>query len=144
MHKKRDKVLKNVLESVLRSTDNPWTQKVTELAENLGVSFFNRHRRKLKEQLIKVAVARVMLTKQIQVSMIHMPTPHVWFKLQPHVRDTKAGKILNMFRAGDAGLGNRRTNKHGKSCKYCPLCLDMQRVVFKRVSHGRCMPGSQL
>ena len=92
-----------------------------ELLENLGASFINGPRRNLKQQLMKVAEARVMLTKQTQASMIHMPTPQEWFKLQPNVCDNKAEKILNIFRAGDARLGNRRPNEHGKSYKYCPL-----------------------
>ena len=61
-----------------------------ELLENLGA-------RNLKQQIMKVAKARVMLTKQTQASMIHMPTPQEWFKLQPNVCDNKAEKILNMF-----------------------------------------------
>ena len=47
----------------------------------------------------------------------HMPTPQEWFKLQPNVCDNIAEKILNMFRAGDERLGNRRPNEHGKSYK---------------------------
>ena len=52
-----------------------------------------------------------------------MPTLQVWFKLQPHVCDSKVGGVLNRLRAGDAGLGNRCPNIHGSTTKWCPLCL---------------------
>ena len=53
-----------------------------------------------------------------------MPTPRVWFKLQPHVCDSTVGVVLNRLRAGDAWLGNRRLYIHGSSTKWCPLCLN--------------------
>ena len=57
------------------------------------------------------------------MSLNCMPTPQVWFKLQPHICDSKAGGFLNRLRAGDAGLGNCRPNIHGSTTKWCPLCL---------------------
>ena len=73
-------------------------------------------------------VARVLEQKQQLISLNYMPTPKVWFKLLPHVCNSKAGGLLNRLRAGDAGLGNRGPNIHGSMTKWCQLCLDKRLV----------------
>ena len=75
-----------------------------------------------------MAVGGVLEQKRQLVSLNCMPTSKVWFKLQLHVCDGKAGGLLNRLGAGDAGLGNRRPNIHGSTTKWCPLCLDKELV----------------
>ena len=77
----------------------------------------------------------VLKQKKRSVSLSFMPTPQVWFKLQPHVCDGNAGGVLNRLRAGDAGLGNRRPNIHGSTTKWCPLCLSKGLVSHLSESH---------
>ena len=69
-----------------------------------------------------MAVGGVLEQKRQLVSLNCMPTSKVWFKLQLHVCDGKAGGLLNRLGAGDAGLGNRRPNIHVSTTKWCPLC----------------------
>ena len=51
-----------------------------------------------------------------------MPQSRQWFRLPNHINSSAPVRALNLCRAGDAGLGNRRTNEHGHQFKACPLC----------------------
>ena len=55
-------------------------------------------------------------------TMATLPQPWNWFKLQPHVADSKASKTLSMVRGGNALLGNRYKNRYGARHVWCPLC----------------------
>ena len=116
LHKKRDPILSNVFKAV--------TRMVGDLVADLGIDVFDGPKSRLKKRLTEIAVQGVLKQKRRFVSLNCMPIPLVWFKLQPHVCDSKAGGLLNRLRAGDAGLGNRRPNIHGSTTKWCPLCLD--------------------
>ena len=124
IHKKRDRILSNVFDAVIGARDDPWARMVGELIAELGADIFDGPKSRLKKRLTEVAIKGVLAQKRLLTSLICMPTPTVWFKLQPHVCDSKAGGLLNRLRAGDAGLGNRRPNIHGSTTKWCPLCLD--------------------
>ena len=91
---------------------------------DLGIDVFDGPKSRLKKRLTEIAVQGVLKQKRRLVSLNCMPTPLVWFKLQPHVCDSNAGGLLNRLREGDAGLGNRHPNIHGSTTKWCPLCLD--------------------
>ena len=41
------------------------------------------------------------------------------------MNDSQSCKFLNIIRAGDAGLGNRRPNELGLSYKTCPWCISL-------------------
>ena len=123
-HKKRDRILSNVFDAVIGARDDPWARMVGELIAELGADIFDGPKSRLKKRLTEVAIKGVLAQKRLLTSLICMPTPTVWFKLQPHVCDSKAGGLLNRLRAGDAGLGNRRPNIHGSTTKWCPLCLN--------------------
>ena len=83
----------------------------------------------------------VLERKRQFVSLNCMPTPRVWFKLQPHVCDSTVGGVLNRLRAGDAGLGNRRPNIHGSTTKWCPLCLN--KGIVNRLSEHHVVVSCQ-
>jgi len=75
-------------------------------------------------------------------SLLWMPKPVRWFSLQPHVNDSDEFKALSRFRAGDAGLGNRRPNVHGRSYKNCPWCKEMGATAALDELHvGVVCPG---
>ena len=97
---------------------------VGDLIADLGINVFDGPKSRLKKRLTEITVQGVLKQKRRLVSLNCMPTPLVWFKLQPHVCDSNAGGLLNRLRAGDAGLGNRHPNIHGSTTKWCPLCLD--------------------
>ena len=108
MHKKRDRILTNVFHAVIGAHDDPWARMVGDLVAEMGVDLFDGPKSRLKKRLTEVAIKGVLEQKLQLVSLSCMPTPQVWFKLQPHVCNSKAGGLLNRLRAGDAGLGNRR------------------------------------
>ena len=95
MHKKRDLILTNVLDGVIGVHDGRWARMVGDLVAELGVDLFDGPKSQLKKRLSKVEVAGVLEQKQQLVSLNCMPTPKVWFKLQRHVCDSKAGGLLN-------------------------------------------------
>ena len=96
---------------------------VGDLLAELGVELFDGPKSRLKKRLSEIAVKGVLEQKRQLVSLSCMPTPQVWFKLQPHVCVTKARGLLNRLRAGDKGLGNLRPNIHGSTTKWCSRCL---------------------
>ena len=61
-----------------------------------------------------------------------MPIPKVWFKLQPHVCDSKGRRT---YEQKISGLGNRRPNIHGSTTKWCPLFSDKGFVNFPSKQH---------
>ena len=124
MHKKRDPILTNKFDGVIGARGDPWARMVGDLVSELGLDLFEGPKSRLKKRLTETEIKGVPEQKRQQVSLNCMPTPQVWFKLQPHVCDSKVGGLLNRLRAGDAGLGNRRSNIHGHTTKWCPLCLD--------------------
>ena len=60
-------------------------------------------------------------------------------RLNPCINDSKESAIVNRVKAGDAGLGNRRSNHLGLTYKMCPWCvsvgilvkLDEQHVILE-------------
>ena len=141
MHKKRDKILTNVYGAVIEASDEPAGGMVGDLVAELGVNLLNGSRSRLKNRLIKVSGAGVQKQKQLLVWLSCMPIPKVWFKLQPHVCNSKAGGLLNR-RAQAARLGNHRPNIHGPTTKSFPLCLSEHHVVScQAVSYERSETG---
>jgi len=123
MHKKQDPILSGTFDAVIGARDDPWARMVGDLVADLGLDVFEGPKTRLKKRLIQTSIKGVLEQKRQLVSLNCMPTPQIWFKLQPHVCDSKVGGVLNRLRAGDAGLGNRRPNIHGSATKWCPLCL---------------------
>jgi len=134
LHKKCDPILTNVFDAATAAHD-PWARMVGDLVSELGIEAFDGPKSRLKKRLTEVAIQGVLRQKKRFVSLNCMPTPQIWFKLQPHVCDSKAGGLLNRLRAGDAGLGNRRPNIHGSTTKWCPLCLNKGLVSHLSEAH---------
>ena len=98
-------------------------------------------------------IIKLQLTKQSHTSLKWLLEPSNWFKPNPQLNDSKACAALNQFKAGDAGLGNRRPNHVGQSCKQCPWChtlevfakLDGQHVLLDcpSTSFARFTTGAQ-
>ena len=78
------------------------------------------------------------MTKQSHSSLKRLSEPRNWFNPNPQLNDSKECAAINQFKAGDAGLGNRRPNHVGHSYKQCPWCstqgvltkLDEQHVLL--------------
>ena len=134
LHKKCDPILNQVFDAATAAHD-PWARMVGDLVSELGFEAFNGPKSRLKKRLTEVAIQGVLRQKKRFVSLNCLPNPQIWFKLQPHVCDSKAGGLLNRIRAGDAGLGNRRPNIHGSTTKWCPLCLNKGLVSHLSEAH---------
>ena len=134
LHKKCDPILSSVFDAAIAAHD-PWARMVGDLVSELGFEAFDGPKSRLRKRLTEAAVRGVLGQKNQLASLSCMPTPQVWFKLQPHVCDGSAGGLLNRLRAGDAGLGNRRPNIHGSTSKWCPLCLSKGLVSHLSESH---------
>ena len=65
-----------------------------------------------------MAVGGVLEQKRQLVSLNCMPTSKVWFKLQLHVCDGKAGGLLTYLEQEMQDLANI----HGPATKWCPHC----------------------
>ena len=141
MHKKRDPILSSTFDAVIGARDDPWARMVGELVAELGLDVFEGPKSRLKKRLTETMINGVLEQKRQLVSLNCMPTPRVWFKLQPHVCDSTVGGVLNRLRAGDAGLGNRRPNIHGSSTKWCPLCLN--KGIVNRLSEHHVVVSCQ-
>ena len=63
---------------------------VGDLVADLGIDVFDGPKSRLKKRLTEIAVQGVLKQKRRLVSLNCMPTPLVWFNLQPHVCDSKA------------------------------------------------------
>ena len=141
MHKKRDPILSSIFDAVIGARDDPWARMVGDLVAELGLDVFEGPKSRLKKRLTETMINGVLEQKRQLVSLNCMPTPQVWFKLQPHVCDSTVGGVLNRLRAGDAGLGNRRPNIHGSSTKWCPLCLN--KGIVNRLSEHHVVVSCQ-
>ena len=141
MHKKRDPILSSTFDAVIGARDDPWARMVGELVAELGLDVFEGPKSRLKKRLTETMINGVLEQRRQLVSLNCMPTPRVWFKLQPHVCDSTVGGVLNRLRAGDAGLGNRRPNIHGSSTKWCPLCLN--KGIVNRLSEHHVVVSCQ-
>ena len=89
----------------------------------------------LSAKLIKKSVNRAavidVLHQQKKCSITTFPmvpsqsvSTSAWFKPKPWVTDSCRTKILSIFRACNASLGNRGPTKDGRFFKLCPLCED--------------------
>jgi len=66
------------------------------------------------------AVAFVLSVKWQHSTLNTTPRPWKWFKMQEHVNDSQASKIVFQVRGGNAQFGNRYKNRYG--IKYCQHC----------------------
>ena len=104
-------------------TQDLWLTQFLNLCGASGLGLLNNRSTVVRRTMHDAAVAKSLLIMREQTSLLCMPQPDGWFKLQKHVSDSSLCGVQSRFRAGDTGLGNRRPNLAGKTYKTCPLCL---------------------
>ena len=82
---KRDPILSSTFDAVIGARDAPWARMVGELVAELGLDVFEGPKSRLKKRLTETMINGVLEQKRQLVSLNCMPTPRVWFKLQPRV-----------------------------------------------------------
>ena len=117
-----DPILSKVFHAVRNDPLDAWNKQVMEFIEDIGPLALEGPKRALKKALQDSAVAKVLGMKCDMSFLVGMPQPRQWFRLPNHINSSVAMQALNLCRAGDAGLGNRRPNEHGHQFKACPLC----------------------
>ena len=90
---------------------------VGDWVAELGVNLFDGPKSRFKKRLTKVAVAGVMEQKQPLVSLNCMPIPKVWFKLQPHVCDSKGRrtyeqKMQGLITVAQTSMAQQQSGAH--------------------------------
>ena len=68
------------------------------------------------------AVAFVLSVKWQHSTLNTTPWPWKWFKMQEHVSDSQASKIVFQVRGGNAQFGNRYKNRYEFKYDYCQHC----------------------
>ena len=82
----------------------------------------------IKKAVTRAAIARVLLDqKHHNKSTFAMNTPEYctkarWFKPKGWVTDSCRTRVISVFRACNASLGNRMPTKDGRFFALCPLC----------------------
>ena len=124
--KNRDPIVKEVASVVFTDPTDIWTLQTNATLSKLNIGSIQLVRKgTLRQMLMELHISENLSRKAALPSLLWMPKPVRWFSLQPHVNDSDEFKALSRFRAGDAGLGNRRPNVHGRSYKNCPWCKEM-------------------
>ena len=140
-----DKVL-TYAHSVMNKPRDAWSRIAMSVNLDFGASSpYTRYLLKWKEATnhpcllsvknIKKAVNRAAIAgvlhdqKEHSTSTFSMSPPEpsskgAWFKPKGWVSDSCRTKILSMFRACNANLGNRGPTKDGQFHKLCPLCAE--------------------
>ena len=116
-------MLRHVMETVLNDPQDQWTTQLLNLCGEQGIAFLHNRSSVVRKAMHNSAVTTVLNLMREQISLWCLPQPVGWFKLQRHVNDSSLCGVLSRFRAGDAGLGNRRPTLAGNMYKLCPLCL---------------------
>ena len=116
--KKKDNLSKAVAQATLSDRTDPWTKRIMSIQTELGITDLTQvTRANLKRRIMSSQIAKLRVIKQSHSSLKWLWEPEKWFKLNPQTNDSEECAALNQFRAGDAGLGNRRPNHLGLSYK---------------------------
>ena len=119
---KNNPTLLKILREQLDNPSDPWTKSWRKIETMVGNIFRYKTKKLLLTAVTRKAVAYVMNVKRQHSTLITTPQPWNWFKIQNHVNDTKASRILCQVRGGNAQLGNRYKNRYGVSYDVCPHC----------------------
>jgi len=124
--KENDILLKTVAQTTMSDTMDQWTRRIKSLLIELGTPDLTQiSRASLKKRIQSNQIIKLQMTKQSHSSLKWLSEPNKWFKPNPQVNDSKECAALNQFKAGDAGLGNRRPNHVGRTYKQCPWCYSL-------------------
>ena len=154
LSKENDILLKSVAQTILSDMTDQWTKRIKFLLFELGTPDLTQISKAfLEKRILSNQIIKLQLTKQSHTSLKWLSEPSNWFKPNPQVNDSKECAALNQFKAGDAGLGNRRPNHVGQTYKQCPWCctlgviakLDEQHVLLDcpSTSFARFSTGAQ-
>ena len=120
---KKDQLTKAVLGTTLADAADPWTKSLHTILEKVGIhDLGGSSRRAVRKQMREYHVSQIRQSKTEHTSLRWLTEPKEWFKLQPHINDSEQCRTLSRTRAGDTGLGNRRPNHLGITCKKCSWC----------------------
>ena len=141
--KNGDAIVKEVASVVCNDPTDIWTLQTNATLSKLNIGSLQLVRKgTLRQKLRDLHISENLSRKAALPSLLWMPDPVRWFSLQPHVNDSDEFRTLSMFRAGDAGLGNRRPNVLGGSYKHCPWCKELGATVALNELHvGVVCPG---
>ena len=110
---KRNLTLLKILRQSLEYPDDPYTKSWMKIESQIGLIVNFKKKSHLQAALTNKAVAFVLSVKRQHSTLNTAPQPWNWFKMQDHVNDSKASKILCQVRGGNAQLGNRYKNRYG-------------------------------
>ena len=143
IHKKKDQIVKEVASVILSDSTDVWTIQTDATLKKLNLDSLQLIRKGSLRSKLKILYITENLTRKASMTSLRwMPDPIKWFSLQSHVNDSNEFRALSRFRAGDAGLGNRRPNVHGRTYKQCPWCNTLGLLVDLNEFHvGVECPG---
>ena len=119
---KRNLTLLKILRQSLEYPDDPYTKSWMKIESQIGLIVNFKKKSHLQAALTNKAVAFVLNVKRQHSTLNTAPQPWNWFKMQDHVNDSKASKVLCQVRGGNAQLGNRYKNRYGFKYEFCPHC----------------------
>ena len=103
VHQKIDPIVQAVVKDILEEDDDPWVKEWMKVQTKIGPVIDCQTRPDMVKILEQMPIDDVIAYKEDQSSMMVVPEPAKWFKLQPHVDDSAASRSLCRVRAG--GLG---------------------------------------
>ena len=123
INKTRDPLMLECIKELFTCRDDPWAEDILNLENEIGISIANSTLKEVHKQITHAAALFVLDNKRECSSLNLMPQPQAWFTLPGHVNDSWQSKAMSVTRAGNAKLGNRMQNIHGKQWKDCPWCM---------------------
>ena len=105
--------------------DSPYTRNLIHWKTKVDTTLLSIP--KIKKATNRAAILSILKQCETLPTVFAMSTPsstskHCWFKKKQWVSDSSISKILCLFRACNASLGNRGPTKDGQFFKNCPLC----------------------
>ena len=106
---------------------DPWTKRVNLILSRIGIQDISKVSRfQLKRIMDNSLIASIHQVKGSHSSLdgrLGAAEPEKWFRLNPCINDSKESAIVTRVKAGNAGLGNRRSNHLGLTYKMCLWCV---------------------
>ena len=119
---KNNPILSKILRQALEHPADAYTKSWMKIEAQVGLIANYAKKTHLQAAITQRAVAFVLSVKRQHSTLNTTPQPWHWFKMQDHVNDSKASKILCQIRGGNAQLGNRYKNRYGFKYEFCPHC----------------------
>ena len=111
--KKNNDRLLAVLRHLLDAQGDPWFKSWMKIQKDIRLIMEYKRKHVLVKAMADRAVKFVISVLRTHPTMATLPQPWNWFKLQPHVADSKASKTMSMVWGGNAQLGNQYKNRYG-------------------------------